>query len=242
MTPKSVIATTNERLEDKTGNMDSVAARFSSSTLFLHDRYPGLDRHEGGVRLNAGLTYNLYLDAFGHLSATLGQSYHLLGRNSFAGSKSGLERKRSDLVAGLALDMTNGTRFSWQGRFDPLTLRPRDQIALLQAKLFDKLDASLGYVRVRQDPRHGWLNDYDFVEFNGWRFDNGAFVFGHWRYDIKDSWTESRSVGVGFDCDCFLARLEYKEDFSSGAIVNRSLNLGITFKTLGDLQLSRTMQ
>jgi LPS-assembly protein len=54
------IAATNETDEDKIGNEDAISVNFNSSSLFLHDRFTGYDRCEGGTRpMSAGSTLPL---------------------------------------------------------------------------------------------------------------------------------------------------------------------------------------
>ncbi len=230
-----LIAATGERLRNRVGNEDAIAARYSAATLFLHDRYPGLDRFEGGVRANLGLTYGLYRDDGGFLRATLGQTLHLAGRNSFAGSNIGLQRKRSDLVAGLAFAPNDRFLVSWQGRFDPKSLSPRDQEAQLKIS-FWKLQADVTYARLRADPLHGRLrSEHQLFGQATWQFDNGWQIFGGWRYSFRNSWTMNRYIGVGYECDCFTMQLKYTENFTedADAVFDRSISLSIRLLTLG---------
>ena len=229
------IAATGERLRDRVGNEDAIAARYSAATLFLHDRYPGLDRFEGGVRANLGLAYGLYRDDGGFLRATLGQSLHLAGRNSFAGSKIGLQRKRADIVAGIAFAPNDRFLVSWQGRFDPKTLRPRDQEAQLKIAFWN-LQADLTYARQLADPVHGRAQkEHQLLGEAAWRFDSGWQIFGGWRYSFRNSWTMNRYIGIGYDCDCFTMRLKYSENFTedADAVFDRSISLSIRLLTLG---------
>ena len=230
-----LIAATSERLREKVGNEDAIAARYSAATLFLHDRYPGLDRFEGGVRANLGLTYGLYRDDGGFLRATFGQTLHLAGRNSFAGSASGLQRKRADFVAGLAFAPNDRFLFSWQGRFDPRTFRPRDQEAQLRISFWN-LQADISYARQLADPLHGRpRTEHQLTGEAAWRFENGWQVFGGWRYSFRNSWTMNRFIGIGYDCDCFTMSLKYSEDFTedADAVFDRSISLSIRLLTLG---------
>ena len=51
------IAATNETDKDKIGNEDAITVNFDSTSLFLHDRFTGYDRYEGGTRANVGLLH-----------------------------------------------------------------------------------------------------------------------------------------------------------------------------------------
>ncbi len=238
-----VIFASNEYGRRQAGNEDSITPRFSSSHLFLHDRFAGMDRFEGGVRVNAGLTWGLYADNSGFLRATLGQSFHLLGRNSFAGTSVGLGSKRSDIVAGVALAPNEHLLISWRGRFDPQSLKPRDQEAELDLT-WRNVKLNLKYAYLVAYPEYGQTNDDK--QFSGaveWRFHDNWRIFGGLNYGIQgasdalnDNWQAKRYIGFGFDCDCFKASITYSEGVSSeGAetTFSRNISLDIEFATLG---------
>ena len=102
------------------------ASFFDTTTLFQRDKFSGYDRIEGGTRLNVGLRYSGVFDNGFTLSALIGQSYHLAGRNPYAreddlvnaGEESGLENDRSDIVAALGLGIQDNFILNLQGRFD----------------------------------------------------------------------------------------------------------------------------
>src|SRR6185295_17204676 len=96
-----VIASTDEEDDDDISNEDSITVNFDASSLFLHDRFTGLDRYEGGTRVNAGLLYTFLAQNGGFLRASFGESFHVAGENSFY-DDSGLEGTSSDLVTAIA--------------------------------------------------------------------------------------------------------------------------------------------
>ncbi len=57
-----IISATNEEDQDKISNEDAITLNFDHSSLFLEDRFTGMDRFEGGTRANVGLTYTFLAD------------------------------------------------------------------------------------------------------------------------------------------------------------------------------------
>ena len=112
-----VIAATDETEEDEIGNEDAINLNFDHTNLFLHDRFSGDDRYEGGTRVNAGVLYSYLMANGGFLRASVGESFHVAGENSFVDG-SGLEESESDLVAAIALQPWENLRFTYQTRFD----------------------------------------------------------------------------------------------------------------------------
>jgi LPS-assembly protein len=94
-----LIASSSEKLQDDISNEDAITLNFDHSSVFLHDRFTGLDRYEGGFRANAGLLYTYLEDDGGFFRFSLGESFHIAGSNSFV-SGSGLEGTSSDIVRG----------------------------------------------------------------------------------------------------------------------------------------------
>ena len=224
-----------ERKRNRISNEDAITAAYSASSLFLHDRFSGLDRHEGGLRANLGLAYSLLWDDGGFLRASLGGSYHLAGENSYAGTRHGLSGRRGDWVAGIAYAPVRSFLLSWQGRFDAKTLAPRDQEARLKLQ-WDKVSLSASYARFRADDAHGIPETLHQVFTEGsWRFAGNWVLFGAWNYDIRRKRLLERSIGIGYECDCTTLRIKYSERHARdyGAELDRSISLTIRLHTLG---------
>ncbi|HHN72693.1 MAG TPA: LPS-assembly protein LptD, partial [Thermopetrobacter sp.] len=229
-----IIAARDEPDEERIGNEDSIALDFSAQRLFLHDRFSGRDRYEGGVRANVGLLYSLYMPRGGFLRASIGQSYHLSGNNSFT-MGSGLASDRSDLVSAVAFEPADWLRLSWQGRFDYASLSLRDQV--VSASISHALGSlRMDYARLAAAPAYGrpareeQIFGQAAINLTGrWQ------LFGSWRYDLARTYTIQRSIGVGFECDCMSLRLTYQENNESEAdvISGHSILLSVEFKTLG---------
>ena len=102
----------------KVPNEDSLVADFTDQNLFALNRFPGIDRQEGGVRANLGLHGTWYFPG-GAIDTLVGQSYREHPDDTFGpvfGPATGLDRRVSDVVAratytpGPFFDITARTR------------------------------------------------------------------------------------------------------------------------------------
>ncbi len=98
----------------KVPNEDSLAPEFTDTELFSLNRFQGVDRQEGGLRMNIGL-HGTWTTKVGVFDGLIGQSYRLHPDDTFAGYV-GLGRHASDIVGRISY-----TPSSW---FD-LTTRAR---------------------------------------------------------------------------------------------------------------------
>lgn len=100
----AVVAAFNGGNPDALPNEDSRIVGFDDTNLFAENRYTGLDRWEGGTRVDYGLRYGVDTSGFG-LNALVGQSYRLHeDREIPAGS--GLEGNFSDVVTRLEVNLS----------------------------------------------------------------------------------------------------------------------------------------
>ena len=229
-----VIAASDELDRDRIGNEDAITLDFSATSLFLQDRFTGLDRFEGGTRVNAGMLYTLLFPQGGFVRASVGESYHVAGANSFQ-DDSGLEDTASDIVSAVALQPSENFRLTAEARFDDQTF---DVHAMEAGMNFDinRLNAAVNYVNLEQEPIYGrddarqqiWATA-DYALYGGWS------VFGGFRFDIESDSMIRNVVGIGYDCDCADVRLSYQEEYQKDRDIepNRSIQLSVQLKTLG---------
>lgn len=229
-----IIAATDEEDVDRIGNEDSINLNFDTSNLFLQDRFSGLDRYEGGTRINAGLMYTFLSENGGFLRASVGESFQIAGKNSFD-VESGLGDTASDLVAALALQPWDNLRLSYQIRMEEDFSDINAQEAGLSLN-FDRFTGSFYYANVEADPNAGRPDDEEQVWGSaGWNFSGAWSLYAGARYDLKESKLIRDTVGVGFNCECFNFRVFYEEDRASeDEKVDRSVQFSIDLKSLGN--------
>jgi LPS-assembly protein len=229
-----VIASTDEVHEKDISNEDSITVNFDASSLFLQDRFTGLDRYEGGTRVNAGLLYTFLSQNGGFLRASFGESFHVAGENSF-GPDTGLEGTNSDLVGAIAWQPWDSVRLSYQARLEEDLSDINVQEAALSLN-FDRFSGSISYASLEADP-HVDRPDYEEQLWGsiGWNFTGGWSLYGGARYDLADSKLLRDTVGIGYNCDCFNFRLFYEEDRADeNEKVDRSVLFSIGLKSLGE--------
>ena len=228
-----LITASDETGVDKIGNEDAITLNFDHTSLFLQDRFTGSDRFEGGTRANAGLLYTYLAPNGGFLRASIGESFHLGGRNSFA-EGSGLEDARSDLVAAVALQPYDFLRLTSQARFD----EGLSHISTFEAGAsltFDRISGSVDYVDLDAEPAYGRpdaerqvVGDVTYNFMDGWN------LFGGARYDFRADNFVTKTLGVGFKCDCMDFKLAYTEDEDDEfGGTDRSVKVSLSLRTLG---------
>ncbi len=230
-----VIASSDETDTDTIGNEDAIELNFDTANLFLHDRFSGEDRYEGGTRVNAGLLYTFLMENGGFLRASAGESFHVAGENSFVAG-SGLEGDQSDLVAALAYEPNDKLRLSYQVRLanDDFDIRAQDAMVDLDLARFD---LHAGYTDVEAAPAYGRPEDERQVWAAASLLVHGGWsLFGGLRYDFEDDSFRKQTVGVGYDCDCFGFKLaySYSDNEEDGDLdKSHSVMFSVRFKTLG---------
>jgi LPS-assembly protein len=101
----------------KIPNEDSQAVEIDVNNLISTNRFPGIDRVEGGTRFNYGLDWEAFTAVGYSARAFLGQSYRLHTDDSFPVG-SGFREKLSDVVADLNLQFAPWLDIGYRTRFD----------------------------------------------------------------------------------------------------------------------------
>jgi LPS-assembly protein len=233
-----IIAATDETQTANIGNEDAITLNFDHSSLFLDDRFTGMDRFEGGTRINAGLTYSFLGANGGFVRASAGESFHVAGENSFV-TGSGLEGSSSDLVAAVTVQPWDELSLTYEVRAEEDLSQINRQAA--QASLtFDRISGNLGYLFINQEPAYGRLVDEEWLEADARvGLTEGWYLFGGMRYDIENNDVDYRTVGVEFDCDCMNFKLAYTgRDNDELNEVDHRVMMSIDFATLGGTKVS----
>ncbi|MBS0559708.1 MAG: LPS-assembly protein LptD [Proteobacteria bacterium] len=104
-------------------NEDSLDLEFTDTNLFSLNRFPGIDRLEGGSRLSAALHGAWYLEGT-TFDGLVGQSYQPAKDNNFS-PQSGLRDQVSDVVARASLSPTPWLDLTYRTRLDKTNLATR---------------------------------------------------------------------------------------------------------------------
>ena len=235
MTPVfQIIAAPSEPNHTAIGNEDAITLNFDSTNLFLSDRFTGFDRYEGGVRANAGLTYTLLGENGGFIRASLGESFHIAGKNSFAAG-SGLDGTSSDLVGALALQLNENITLGYQARLEEDLSRINVQEASV-GLTFDRISGSLNYADIAAAANYGRQTAEEQVWGDAtYMFSDAWGLFGGFRYDIRDNRFMDETIGVSFNCDCMNAQLAYSRSLTDTGATEHKISVSVELRTIGEV-------
>lgn len=107
-------------------NEDSQSFEFDDTDLFVPNRFPGLDRVDGGQRVDYGLHAGLYNPTGGSSQILIGESYRLQSNSQFP-QGAGLDHRRSDVVGRLLISPGNYFDLFYRARLDSQDLAMRRQ-------------------------------------------------------------------------------------------------------------------
>lgn len=225
-------------------NEDSLYFEFSDENLFSLDRYPGLDRQEGGERLNAGLHANWTLPDNAYFDGLVGQSYRVNRVDSYLPGQGLNETLVSDVVAratvspGPWLNLTARTRLDRRN----LAIRYADVVGSTGTPL---LRVSVGYLHSNVSPYT--LSDFGpvtpayFVPRDEVTLNVGTHFLDHWTLSgfARQNLVNHQLVSAGFhgfyEDECFIFDANASRRYTSldgdhGATI---VLFTITLKTVG---------
>lgn len=107
-------------------NEDAQSFEFDDTDLFRANRFPGLDRVDGGQRVDYGLHAGIYNPYAGSSQVLIGESYRFQGRSQFPFG-TGLDHRRSDIVGRLLISPGGYFDLFYRARADSQTLAMRRQ-------------------------------------------------------------------------------------------------------------------
>ncbi len=233
------IAATDEADREKIGNEDAISVNFDSSNLFLQDRFTGLDRYEGGSRSNVGLLYTYLGENGGFAKVSIGESFHIGGKNSFD-LGSGLDGTKSDLVGAVTVQPWENLGVSYQARVEEDFSQINVQEAFANYS-FNRLSGNLGYIYYDSALDATSLDAMERIEADSsYRFSEAWSLFGGFSYDLINDQFRSKKAGLAFDCDCMAASLTYTETnpVDPLASTDHTLKVSVELRTIGKTSLS----
>ena len=222
-------------------NEDSLLPEFTDANLFALNRFPGVDRLEGGVRANVALHGAWYLAGGTVLDAQLGQAFRLRRDTAFR-ADSGLRDTASDIVGHFSVTPTAYFDLTTRGRLDRKTMQVKfaDVLATVGPSW---LRASGGYLYTSTNPYTFFdtpppiaptkpRNEIELALRTNW---------GHWRADVNGRRdlrsTKMVSIGAGgaYEDECFIFDVHYYRRYTS---INNdggssTILFQITLKTVG---------
>lgn len=231
---------------DKYPNEDSMDVEFTDANLFSFNRFGGVDRLEGGPRLNAALHGTWYLGGT-TFDGFIGQSYRTGKDNAFP-EYTGLHDQASDIVGHVMFSPAKWLDAMYRFRLDNTSLATRMADATVSAGV-PKLRVTTGYLYTTYDPYTLFdtappptpATDPEFFQPRDEITLSASSSWGHYRFSAfaRRDLTHHDMVAIGgdavYDDECFAVDLKFYRRYTSIAGDNGStvLLLQFTFKTIG---------
>lgn len=228
---------------DKIPNEDSTELEFDETNLFSHNRFTGIDRLEGGPRINYGLNWGISNATNDRSNATdyrsnvfFGQSYRLKADSTFA-SGTGLEENLSDLVGKVEIAASKFLDFLYRTRLATDNFEPRRNEARLSA----------GAPAFRFTGGYVFLDQQAGSEFSGREELNitaSSQLNREWRTSIdavRDlNSSEMRSLGMRliYEDECLVFHTSLTRTFYQDRDLKPTdaINFFLTLKTIGEIK------
>ncbi len=224
-------------------NEDSLDIDFTDANLFAINRFPGVDRLEGGTRANLALHGNWRFPSGGVIDGLVGEGFRTKADRAFA-IGSGLEGTRTDIVSHISYQPYKYFDVTARQRFDRHNLNVTFADAVASAGP-DYLRVSAGYLYSKVTP----FTFYDVAPTTNTlpgppRNEvtlNAATHYGAWRLNgfARRDIEMSKMVGIGgggaYEDECFIFDVKYYRRYTSinndhGAT---TILFTITLKTVG---------
>lgn len=225
-------------------NEDSQDLEFTDQNLFGFNRFPGIDRLEGGTRLNAALQGTWYLGGT-TFDAFIGQSYQT-ATDTMMPTTSGLRDTVSDIVARGSFAPTTWLNLTYRTRLDKNSGATRfaDALATVGGSL---LQVSGGYIYTTYDPYNfynqpppppassGYGTARNEVTLGLSSHYDAYRVGGYVRRNLSNNQFVTVGANVAYEDECYILQgILYRRYTSfNGDNGSTTVLIQMTFKTIG---------
>jgi LPS-assembly protein len=237
-----VASNTSDR-DEEIPNEDSVSFEFDETTLFEPNKFPGFDRFEGGLRLNAGVRATADWGRGLNASVLIGRSFRAEEDLNFR-RRSGLRETKSDWVVAATARPLESVFLRTRARLDGDTLEVR---RLETNGYLSFRGAFVGFNHLRDEPPDGPLEPGE-QDFNQARHELDAFggvpiyrrlsLIAAAQVDLRsDTWRRGE-VGIRYRDECTEFDIVYEREntFNRTLGPSDSIRVRLTLATLGDVQ------
>jgi LPS-assembly protein len=225
-------------------NEDSLDFEFTDANLFGFNRFPGIDRLEGGTRANVAMHGAWYLGGTA-FDGLIGQSYRTNKDNLFP-VQSGLHNQISDFVARATFAPSPWLDVTYRTRLDPSSLATHfaDAVASAGVPVFR---VSAGYLYTNFDPYYYYNQPAPPPAGSSYYFPRNEITlgasssFGHYRLSVnarRDLATNQMVYAGGdavYEDECFIFDLRFSRRYTdfNGDNGSTAVLFLLTFKTIG---------
>jgi LPS-assembly protein len=225
-------------------NEDSLDFEFTDANLFGFNRFPGIDRLDGGIRTNVGLHGAWYLGGV-TFDGLVGQSYRTNKDNLFP-EASGLHDQVSDIVARGTFTPTPWLDVTYRTRLDKNSLATHYAEAVSTVGV-DKFRLSGGYIYTNFDPFTFFDQPAPPPPGNAFFFPRNEITlgasskWGNYRFNVngRRDLSTNQMVSAGADAiyedECFIFDLRFYRRYTTinGDSGSTAILFLLTFKTIG---------
>lgn len=226
---------------DEIPNEDSLSFEFDAINLFENNRFPGLDRWEGGARANVGLNFSLYGEDGGVFDALIGQTLRFRENTEFD-ANSGLREQKSDYVGRLRYRPSENFSLAHRFRLDEEDF----SFARNEVDLFTRLgplsvSGTYAFFDASQSARLGTREELS--AYANYRLSDYWSLRGYTRRDLENQQTLNNQLGLYYQDECFALGLAYQQEFFRDRDIepDNSIMLQLTFKHLGTAGFSSVL-
>lgn len=216
-------------------NEDSQNIEFDDTNLFSNNRFSGLDRVEGGPRINYGFKWGAFGKKGGSTSLLLGQSYRYKADDTFA-SGSGLEENFSDIVGRIHVSPNSKLNVFYRTRLNKDNFESRR----------NEINLSAGIPAFRFSSRYAYFARQEDSEFSAREEINGTVssqINDKWKSsfsasrDLVENDFRSMSLNLTYEDECFLFSTVLNRTFFQNNELHpeNSIVFRFLFKTLGEV-------
>ncbi len=231
----NVITSPNGGNPAKIPNEDSQEFEFDDTNLFDVNRFGGIDRVEGGTRVNYGLKWGLYGPTGLGLSLLVGQTYRFHTDDTFS-EGSGLEDDLSDIVATARINPSSYLDLAYRTQIakDGFSARRHQVQASAGVPL---LRGSLGYIFFEEPV------DSEFTGREELSFSASSQVSRDWRINVSAvrdlAANEMRSIvsDLIFENECLIVTTRLSRTFYEDRDLQPTdaFTINLLLKTLGQI-------
>ena len=192
-------------------NEDALGMEFTTDNLFSLNRFPGIDRLEGGGRANVAMHAAYYFPAGSSLDAMVGQGYRLKPDPAFAPG-TGLGNTSTDIVSHIAYSPNKNLDLASNQRFSNLTYNVRFADAIASGGT-DAFRVFGGYIYTYNDFYNYYMSAPTATQPQTPRNEitlGGSAKQGPWRVsgDVRRNLQTSQLVSVAastaYEDECFI--------------------------------------
>jgi LPS-assembly protein len=225
-----LIASPNGGNPKEIPNEDSLSFEFDDANLLSANRFPGLDRVEGGVRANYAARFAVYGAGAGWSEFLFGQSWRLQDDDTFE-SGTGLSQHFSDYVGRLTVAPDPLLNLGLRFRLDRGNLTPR-RVELSVGGGPQWLRGQLSYINLSDEPTAGVPSTVEQLNVNGvYRFAENWSLSAHHQRDLGEpGGSLLTGIGLTYANECVTVSVQANRNFTRELDVEESTNVSVTVR------------